>query len=144
MIQCTKKIEFDAAHRIIGHDNGCQMVHGHRYIVETTFKSTEVDAMGMVIDFQIIKKRFKGWIDDNWDHNIILHVDDKKLGDMIEGYTNQKVFYMQYNPTAENIAMYLHREVLPKIFSDSPSYIRTCTKIKVRETPTSSASYELI
>ncbi len=141
MIKCTKKIEFDAAHRIIGHDGGCQMVHGHRYVVKITFESSDVDKMGMVIDFRIIKAKFKDWIDKNWDHNIILHVDDRQLGEMIASYTQQKVFYMQQNPTAENIAIYLHKNVLPNVFSDLPHYIKSCTQIEVCETPTSTAIY---
>lgn len=142
MISCTKRIEFDAAHRIIGHSSGCQMVHGHRYAVELTFSSANLDEMGMVIDFKEIKSRFKSWIDSNFDHNIILHRDDKALGDLIEGYTGQKVFYLDYNPTSENIAYYLFSTVLKEVFMDAPHYISLCERIKVFETPTSNSCYE--
>ncbi len=144
MIHCTKKIEFDAAHRIIGHDGGCQMVHGHRYAVEFTFASADLNPMGMVIDFKEIKNRFKHWIDTNWDHNIILHKDDKSLGDMIQGYTGQKVFYLDYNPTSENIAYYLFNFVLKEVFKDLPEYIVLCKMIRVFETPTSNSCYSLL
>ncbi len=143
MISCTKKIEFDAAHRIIGHDSGCQMVHGHRYAVEFTFTSTDLNHMGMVIDFKEIKNRFKNWIDTHWDHNIILHRDDKALGDAIQGYTGQKVFYLDYNPTSENIAYYLYSFVLQEVFKDLPKYIHLCKMIKVFETPTSNSCYSV-
>ncbi len=142
MISCTKRIEFDAAHRILGHTSGCQMVHGHRYAVELTFTSDVLDTMGMVIDFKEIKSRFKLWIDTNWDHNIILHKDDKKLGDAISGYTGQKVFYLGFNPTSENIAYYLFNVVLKEVFADVPHYIELCKSIKVFETPTSNSCYE--
>ncbi len=143
MIYCTKKIEFDAAHRIIGHDGGCQMVHGHRYAVEFTFASEDLNHMGMVIDFKEIKNRFKTWIDTNWDHNIILHKDDKILGDMIQGYTGQKVFYLDYNPTSENIAYYLFDSVLKEAFRDLPEYIPLCKMIRVFESPTSNSCYSV-
>ncbi len=142
MISCTKRIEFDAAHRIIGHNSGCQMVHGHRYAVELTFASSNLDAMGMVIDFKEIKSRFKTWIDINFDHNIILHRNDKVLGSAIEEYTGQKVFYLDYNPTSENIAYYLFNGVLKEVFSDAPQYVELCRSIKVFETPTSYSCYE--
>ena len=139
MIYCTKRIEFDAAHRIIGHNSGCQMVHGHRYAVEFTFGSDNLNPMGMVIDFKEIKNRFKTWIDINWDHNIILHKDDKALGDMIQGYTGQNVFYLDYNPTSENIAYYLFKVVLKEAFRDLPEYIQLCKMVRVFETPTSNS-----
>lgn len=141
MISCTKRIEFDAAHRIVGHSSGCQMVHGHRYAVELTFSSDEVDPMGMVIDFKEIKNRFKGWIDTYWDHNIILSKADKALGDMIQNYTGQKVFYLDYNPTSENIAFYLFDVVLKEVFTDLPHYVGLCSCIRVFETPTSNSAY---
>ena len=34
MITCTRRIEFDAAHRILNHESKCKMLHGHRYVVE--------------------------------------------------------------------------------------------------------------
>jgi 6-pyruvoyltetrahydropterin/6-carboxytetrahydropterin synthase len=141
MISCTKRIEFDAAHRIVGHSGGCQMVHGHRYAVELTFSSKEVDPMGMIIDFKEIKARFKGWIDTHWDHNIILNKEDKTLGDMIQSYTGQKVFYLDYNPTSENIAFYLFDVVLKEVFEDLPHYVSLCNCIRVFETPTSNSAY---
>ncbi len=141
MISCTKRIEFDAAHRIVGHSGGCQMVHGHRYAVELTFSSKEVDPMGMVIDFKEIKARFKEWIDTHWDHNIILNKEDKALGDMIQNYTGQRVFYLDYNPTSENIAFYLFDVVLKEVFEDLPHYVELCSCIRVFETPTSNSAY---
>lgn len=141
MIQCTKRIEFDAAHRIIGHDSGCQMLHGHRYAIEFTFASTDLNPLGMVIDFKEIKNRFKNWVDAHWDHNTILNIQDKPLGDMIEGYTGQQIFYLQYNPTSENIAYYLYDVVLKVVFNDIPEYINLCTSIRVFETPTSNSAF---
>jgi 6-pyruvoyltetrahydropterin/6-carboxytetrahydropterin synthase len=142
MISCSKTIEFDAAHRIIGHTGGCQMVHGHRYAVELTFSSTSLDEIGMVIDFKEIKTRFKTWIDTNWDHNMILNRADKELGDMIAKYTGQKVFYLDCNPTSENIASYLFNVVLHEVFSDARHYIQLCRRITISESPTSWASCE--
>lgn len=142
MISCSKKIEFDAAHRLIGHTGGCQMIHGHRYVVDFTFSSKKLDNIGMIIDFKEIKNRFKTWIDINWDHNLILNKKDKVLGNTIAQYTGQKVFYLGYNPTSENLACYLFDNVLPEVFKDMPHYIKLCHKITVYETPTSYSSYE--
>lgn len=132
MINCTRKIHFDAAHRILNHESKCKYLHGHRYVVEATFTSKDLDDKGRVIDFGAIKEILGGWIDENFDHNTILSTKDKSLGDSIEGQTNQKVFYLNYHPTAENIARFLFEEVCPALFK---GYEIKCVEIKVNETP---------
>ncbi len=132
MIKVTRKIEFDAAHRVMNHENKCKYLHGHRYILEISFSSSGLDTLGRVIDFGIIKDRVKAWIDDNLDHTVILSVQDKALGDFIENYTGQVVYYIEANPTAENIASHLMKDVLQNLFSDMDVCI---SKIKLFETP---------
>jgi 6-pyruvoyltetrahydropterin/6-carboxytetrahydropterin synthase len=132
MISCTRKIEFDAAHRVMQHSSNCKMLHGHRYVVEATFVSEALDALGMVIDFGVIKEILGGWIDKNWDHNTILNIEDQNLGDQIAKITGQKIYYLKGNPTAENMAEYLLKEICPKLFKD---YNISCKKIRLYETP---------
>ncbi len=43
MITCTRRIEFDAAHRILNHESKCKMLHGHRYAIEATFEAKNLD-----------------------------------------------------------------------------------------------------
>ncbi len=134
MITCTKRIEFDSAHRIPNHTSGCKMLHGHRYVIEATFAAEELDDMGMVIDFAIIKEKLGSWINKNWDHNTILYQGDLELGVMIENYTGQKVFFVDFYPTAENLARFLLNKVCHDLFS--PLGV-SCIKIKLYETPSS-------
>ncbi|MCE3233331.1 MAG: putative 6-pyruvoyl tetrahydropterin synthase [Rickettsiaceae bacterium] len=132
MITCTRSLHFDAAHRIVNHESKCKFMHGHRYVVEAYFVADELDSLGRVVDFGVIKEKLSGWIDENWDHNVILWEKDKDLGNSISASTGQKVFYLQNNPTAENIAAYLFEEICPKIFKDT---CVNCIKIRVYETP---------
>lgn len=132
MFTCTRILEFDAAHRVIGHSGACKMLHGHRYKLELTFASRELDNLGMVIDFGEIKNKLNTWIKEHWDHNIILNKKDKDLGDFIENYTGQKVYYLDNNPTAENIAAYLLMTICPQIFQSNKFMFH---KIKLYETP---------
>lgn len=148
MITCTRRLEFDAAHRIPRHVAKCKLVHGHRYVIEATFAITESDKqklndMGMVVDFGIIKERLGGWINDNWDHNIILSAEDSALGKSIQQYTKQRVFYMDVYPTAENLAYYLLNEVCPKLFNNEPTNHIKCISIRIYETPNSYAEAKL-
>lgn len=132
MITCTRRIEFDAAHRVMQHNSKCKMLHGHRYAVEATFLAQELDQLGMVIDFGIIREILGQWIDSNWDHNVILNSKDQELGNQINKITGQKIYYLNCNPTAEEMASYLLHEVCPKLFSQ---YKITCQKIRIFETP---------
>lgn len=132
MISCTRRIEFDAAHRIMLHESECKMIHGHRYAVEITFISNELDKLGRIIDFGVIKNILGKWIKNNFDHNLILNTADKKLGSQIEVITGQKIYYMKNNPTAENIANHLYFDICPKLFAD---YEVKCLKLKIIETP---------
>jgi len=132
MITCTRRIEFDAAHRVMQHKSKCRMLHGHRYALEATFCAEQLDDLGMVIDFGEIKEILGQWIDQNWDHNTILNNKDQELGGGIAKITGQKIYYLNANPTAEEMASYLLKEICPKIFANHKI---SCTKIKLFETP---------
>lgn len=108
------------------------MLHGHRYALEATFTANELDNLGRVIDFGVIRQVLGTWIDDNLDHNTILSIADKKLGNNIAAETGQKIYYIKENPTAENIANYIFTEICPKLFADKSV---KCVAIKLYETP---------
>lgn len=131
-IRCTRRIDFDAGHRVIGHKNKCQFLHGHRYMLEVTIESDSLDELGMVVDFGQIKTLVKTWIDNNLDHTLILHDSDKDLGDDITKKTGQKIYYLSENPTAENIALHLKHDIIPMLFSGSGF---TIERLKLFETP---------
>lgn len=139
MISCTRKIEFDSAHRVLNHESKCKYLHGHRYVLEVTFQAPELDNLGRVIDFGLIKDRIKKWVDDMLDHTTILYEKDHNLGSLIAQETGQKIYYMKSNPTAENIAIHLGNEILPFLFKDFTDL--KITQVKLYETPNCSATY---
>ncbi|EWM45059.1 6-pyruvoyl tetrahydropterin synthase family protein [Bordetella holmesii 70147] len=60
MISVTRRLEFDAGHRIPDHRSQCRNLHGHRYVLELTLTGDVVQAPGqsdngMVMDFSDIK-----------------------------------------------------------------------------------------
>jgi 6-pyruvoyltetrahydropterin/6-carboxytetrahydropterin synthase len=132
VIECTRRIEFDAGHRVIGHAHKCKYLHGHRYILEVTAKAPELNKLGMVIDFGDLKTVIKSWVDKNLDHNVILHQDDKRLGAFISKETGQNIYYLQSNPTAENIALHLKKDIIPSLLVESSFKI---VRVKLYETP---------
>jgi len=132
MVSCTRRIEFDAAHRVMGHEGKCKHLHGHRYALEASFSAKGLDDLGRVVDFGVIKEKLGEWVDNNWDHTTILFDKDKSLGEAITSHTGQKIFYLPANPTAENMAEYIMKEVCPKLFAGIPI---ECVRIKLYETP---------
>jgi 6-pyruvoyltetrahydropterin/6-carboxytetrahydropterin synthase len=131
-LSCTRRIEFDAAHRLRDHEGKCKHLHGHRYVIEASFSSEGLDSVGRVVDFGVIRERLGNWVDEHWDHNVILWEKDKALGDSIHAETKQAIFYLPSNPSAENMALYLHTVVCPMLFDELGI---TCTNLRLYETP---------
>jgi 6-pyruvoyltetrahydropterin/6-carboxytetrahydropterin synthase len=75
----TRRLEFDAGHRILGHEGKCRNPHGHRYVAEISVWSQSLDPLGRVVDFSVIKEEVGGWIEKNWDHTMILSRHDPLL-----------------------------------------------------------------
>lgn len=103
---CTRRLTFSAGHRVMGHESVCANPHGHNYVAEIEADADELDSVGRVVDFSVIKKGVGGWIDKNWDHAFLLNNDDEEL---IEAFGPYKwpVYLMDGNPTAENMAAHL-------------------------------------
>lgn len=138
-MKCTISIEFDSAHRLYRHSGKCEKLHGHRYRAEFTFKNRQgLDSDGMVIDFTEIKPLLKTWINENFDHNVILGVEDEKLGKAIEEATGYKIFWLPHNPTAENIAKFLFDKANDLL---SKNKNVNCVLVRVFETPNGWSDY---
>ena len=136
-IICTRRIEFDAAHRVLEHESKCKNLHGHRYAIEASFSADGLDSLGRVVDFGVIREKLGAWVDANWDHTTILFEKDKTLGKSISDITGQTVFYLPSNPTAENMAAYLLEIICPKLFTDMNI---KCVGIRLQETPNCSVT----
>ena len=60
MLTITRKLEFDAGHRIPDHKSQCRNLHGHRYVLEITLVGNVIDQEGnsdngMIMDFSEVK-----------------------------------------------------------------------------------------
>lgn len=142
-MEITRRIEFDAAHRVVGHEGKCRFLHGHRYAAEVTARSGELDELGRVIDYSTLKEVIGGWIDENWDHRTILNENDEILLDPessmihaeaseIERICGRYPFIMPNgNPTAENLATVLLM-TSRGLLADYPGEI---IRVRIYETP---------
>ena len=106
MITITRRLEFDYGHRVLGHEGKCRHLHGHRGAVEITVRGPRLDSIGRVIDFSEVKRLVGGWIDENWDHNLLLNPSDPLLSRLEFGDVHGRRIYempLGNNPTAENM-----------------------------------------
>lgn len=107
MRTCTRRLEFDAAHRVVNHESKCRNLHGHRYIADVTCAAEGLDELSRVIDFSVIKERVGGFVDTQWDHALLVNVADTELHELAVR-SGWRVHVFHGNPTAETIAQVLH------------------------------------
>lgn len=112
-----RRIRFCAGHRLYKHGGKCEFFHGHNYVAEFYVTGAGTDSVGRVIDFADLKSRFKGWIDEHWDHGFLLNEADENgiaAANMVQPC---KCFVLPYNPTAENLAKYLVEVACPQLLA---------------------------
>ena len=133
-LQVVRRIHFRAGQRLVGQEGPCAYLHGHNYLV-FIHAAGDLDSVGRVIDFAVLKERVGGWILENWDHGFIVAEHDVDARRAIAAFTSgglpQKTFVLDRNPTAENMAQYLALEVSPKVLSGTGVKV---VKIVVQET----------
>ncbi len=89
MHRLTFRTHFDAAHFLRGYDGKCANLHGHRWHVEVEITGSQVNQLGILIDFKEIKELIAEVLPDHCCLN------------------NDIPYFETYNPTAENIARWL-------------------------------------
>lgn len=114
------KDHFSAAHALRGYKGNCSRMHGHNWIVEAYIQCTKLNELGISIDFRDIRSNLK---------NILKKFDHTDLNKLAE--------FESINPTAENIAKFLFRE-LEKEFKTEHSKV---SKVKVFESPGCGTTY---
>ena len=131
MITCTRRIQFCSGHRVFGHEGKCRHLHGHNYVAFITAEAEELDSVGRVIDFSVLKELVGGWIDRNWDHGCVLWAGDTEALLAVKACQPSKIFELPNNPTAENMADFLLLIVCPAVLKETGVVV---TKIVLWET----------
>ena len=114
MIYAARRIQFCAGHRVWKHESSCAHLHGHNYIAFFHATATELDGLGRVVDFGVLKQKLGGWIEEHWDHGFILHRSDESAVNAVRTIPRQKLYLLDRNPTAENMAHHLLHVVAPE------------------------------
>jgi len=107
MYSVVREIHFSYGHRLMDYAGPCRHPHGHNGRVEVELSRARLNRLGMVMDFDEIKKRLQTWVDGHLDHRMILRRDDPLVGVLKE--MHEPLYLLTENPTAEAIAREIFR-----------------------------------
>lgn len=138
-ISITRRLEFDAGHRLATHQGQCRNVHGHRYAIEITLSGDLVNEQGaaddgMVMDFADIKTVAREKLVDLWDHAFLVHRGDKVMVDFLAAIQGHKTVVLDVVPTAENLAAVAF-VILKDAYHDRFGHTLTLLRVRLYETP---------
>ena len=146
MLTITKRLEFDAGHRIPQHKSQCRNLHGHRYALEITLEGEPVDdptssEHGMLMDFSDVKTIAKDNLVDLWDHAFLVHDGDTLILELLAKIPGHKTVVLDRVPTAENLVA-IAFEILDPLYTAAFGHQLVLKKLRLYETPTSWADRE--
>ena len=138
-ISITRRLEFDAGHRLPNHRGQCRNVHGHRYAIEITLSGNLVHEQGaaddgMVMDFGEIRDLARDKLVSIWDHAFLVHRDDKVMVDFLAAIPGHKTVVLDVVPTAENLAQAAFA-ILKDAYHDRFGHTLSLLRVRLYETP---------
>ncbi len=121
MYEVRIRADFSAAHNLREVGGKCESLHGHNFRVEVVVESESLDEGGMVIDFRLLRKKTRSVL-EKLDHR----------------YLNELTFFAGANPSSENLAAFIFRELSPDLDQGS----RRLSRVSVWESENSRATYK--
>lgn len=118
MISVTREHSICCGHRVVGHEGKCKHLHGHNYKFVMTLVGDELDELGRVIDFSVIKDVLCAWLEKFWDHKFLVYYLDPDRDKLITIDPDGTVM-TSFNPTAENIAQHFCTKVAAGLLEES-------------------------
>jgi 6-pyruvoyltetrahydropterin/6-carboxytetrahydropterin synthase len=123
VFEISKDFVFSAAHQIRFHGGKCERLHGHNWRVRVHAQASELNRIGMVIDFADLQK-LVAEIGQRFDHQNV----------------NEIPPFDQLNTTAELLAKFFYTEASTRL-SGSENGRVTVSKVEVWENEGSLATY---
>ncbi|MDD3249627.1 MAG: 6-carboxytetrahydropterin synthase QueD [Smithella sp.] len=120
MYEVTIIKSFSAAHLLAEIGGKCEELHGHNFKVEVTVGAMELNEEGILIDFRLVKK----WLGE-------------VLGRMDHQHLNDLPFFAGLNPSSENIARCIYKEMQKQAEGDAVKVLR----VTVWESESAAVSY---
>jgi len=120
MFELKVKAHFSAAHALRGYPGDCARLHGHNWHITLHVACKELDALGMGVDYKLLKRALKEAL-ARWDHQNL----------------NEIPPFDRINPTSENVARELFLMLKERIDDDRVHV----AAVEVAETCTASVIY---
>jgi len=138
-MRVTRRLEFDAGHRIPDHKSQCRHLHGHRYALEITLVGDIIrqpgdPANGMVMDFSEIKSLAQKHLVDRWDHSFLVYSGDTPVVAFLNSMPDHKTVILDCIPTAENLAEQAFA-ILDTVYRDTYGNHLRLEQVRLYETP---------
>ncbi len=108
MYAVTQEIQFCYGHRLLGHPGKCARLHGHNGTARLKLLAENLDAQGMVVDFDLLATRIGAWIAETLDHRMLLHRGDPAAVALAQ--IGEPLLTLNFHPTAENLAKMIYEE----------------------------------
>lgn len=131
MYTITKEIYFCYGHRLMHHPGKCRHLHGHSVKAAITLSSSNLNDQGMVCDFADIASAAAEFIDNELDHNFLIHREDPLLPQLQAA--NERFLALPEHPTSEYLAKLIYEFIKAKGF-------QVCS-VTLWETSSSCATY---
>ena len=138
-MRITRRLEFDAGHRIPNHLSRCKHLHGHRYALEVSLSgeliATPGDAReGMIMDFSEVKAIAQRELVDKWDHAFLAWRQDRAVLDFLETLPSHRTVVFDAPPTAEHLAQTAFG-ILEGAYQDHYGNQLRLARVRLYETP---------
>lgn len=135
----TRRLEFDAGHRIPNHTSQCKHLHGHRYAIEITLSGDVITAegqssQGMVMDFADVKRIAKALVVDAWDHAFLVYRGDQAVCGFLATLPEHKTVVLALVPTVENLAQ-IAFDILDPAYQNIYDNRLRLNQVRIYETP---------
>ena len=143
--------DISTGHRVVGHENKCRHLHGHNYRIHFVCEAGDLDTVGRVIDFGVIKEKLCMWVENHWDHKFLAWEQDPVIREHYDvlgsdpqgepaGLFGESIVFTPFNPTAENMAQHLVEVIGPQQLAGTGV---TLTSVRIEETAKCSASFHI-
>lgn len=153
----TRYHDISTGHRVAGHESKCKHLHGHNYRIHFTCVAEDLDTLGRVIDFSVIKEKLCMWVEDNWDHKFLHWSEDpviqflkdaaQEANETAADHWMEEEFLFKsalvslpFNPTAENMAEHLVLVIGPQQLAGTGVRL---IDVKIEETAKCHASFSV-
>ena len=139
MLTITRKLEFDAGHRIPDHKSQCRNLHGHRYTLLVTLTGEVVSQegysdTGMIMDFSEVKALANAHLVDVWDHAFLVFEKDLLVRQFLDSLPDHKTVVLDRVPTVENLAQ-IAFDILHAVYDGKYGHNLALSSVTLYETP---------